>query len=329
MKKIFWLMIVSLAVIGASQTIITIIGDPNWHQTESNVETVISEAVESGDEVRSDVLNAKFKALNKKLKRVECEQNEGSTFDFVTEECIAPPSYDAKYISLDSSTAIKALDSNFVASGYLRQYMISFWFRSTDAPASGQHHVIMATASNGMAIGWDSSCSLVLLNSLTQPTNIPSPGLCDGQWHNVVLVSTDFSWGIFAYVDGNFISSGSIGGNFLFRDSPSGGFVLGGVETVYTGVNGTTPNFDISHLDIWDANGMTTESGGTEDLAKAQEIYNNGETIDPSLISTTLAPPVATITFGDSAGDDGVLFDNVAGGTPANVISGTTTTSNK
>ena len=70
MKKFLIGVLFVFAAVGASSVIQAILSNnPNdsWLSDSALVDQVISEPLVAGDEVRSDVLNAKFKALNKKL----------------------------------------------------------------------------------------------------------------------------------------------------------------------------------------------------------------------------------------------------------------------
>jgi hypothetical protein len=329
MKKFLILMTITFAVIAgviSNAQLPSLIGLTDTDEiNNSNADSIINDPLTGSMQINVADLNAKFKALSVKIKKTQCEVNEGSTYDDLTEQCLAPPSFDSKYMSFSPITTLMASDSSFVSSGYERPYMMSLWFRSSSTPATGQNHVIMATASNGMAIGWDDQCSVVLLNALSTTSSFSSNSVCDGQWHNLVLVSSDRSYGIFVYLDGSFVSSSNIGGNFLFRD---GDFVLGGVESVYASVNGTSPNFDISHFDMWSASGVTTESLGNADSAKITEIYNNGEPIDANILTTVLNP-IATLTFGDSSNDSSSEIENVVNSSTATFIMGSGNSLNK
>ena len=85
MKKFLIGIMFVFAAIGASSVIQTILtNNPNnsWLSNPTLVDQVINESLDPGDEVRSDVLNAKFNALNKKLNDASQDWSLPFTRDF-------------------------------------------------------------------------------------------------------------------------------------------------------------------------------------------------------------------------------------------------------
>ena len=87
MKKYILLFIISLAAFSSTAIIEDILIDMNWINDEEKTDNVITTPVITGDQIKSEILNAKFKALNKKIKRAKCKKNNGF-YDFPNETCL-------------------------------------------------------------------------------------------------------------------------------------------------------------------------------------------------------------------------------------------------
>lgn len=86
MVKITLFLLISFNTFASSSTILGIINDPNWKQTESNLDTVISTKVLASENISADVINAKNEAVSLKFQKSNCERIGGS-FDLITLVC--------------------------------------------------------------------------------------------------------------------------------------------------------------------------------------------------------------------------------------------------
>lgn len=95
MRKLFILFILISSAFAASQAILDIISNSNWTHDPNNLDLVVNEKLlgqndEGGpDDIRADVLNAKFKALHLKITKISCEK-EGNVYNLETETCSPP-----------------------------------------------------------------------------------------------------------------------------------------------------------------------------------------------------------------------------------------------
>lgn len=137
MKKILnlALLLISFNLMAASSVIEGVLVDPNWANDavngEANINTVITEkllgsdAQEGADEIKSAVLNAKFRALKIKLAKVSCEK-EGNLFDITDESCTAllctaneaQADVDCTADILNASSATKTSTCNATGTGF-------------------------------------------------------------------------------------------------------------------------------------------------------------------------------------------------------------------